>query len=70
MGLVDDNLRGGATECSAHKGSSVATTQLAAYINQRPTGRAIIFGGDTNLHTDVPAKRPEWAWGTRCGPTS
>jgi hypothetical protein len=95
LGVVNDNLRGGATDCSAHKGFSVATTQLApgvevdvynlhgeagnaepdrqasragyaqlaAYINQRSTGRAIIFGGDTNLHTDVPAKRPEWAWG-------
>ena len=97
LGVVNDSLRGGATDCAAHKGFSVATTQLAPgvevdvynlhgeagnaepdrqasragyarlaeYINQHSAGRAIIFGGDTNLHTDVPAKRPEWAWGTQ-----
>lgn len=97
LGVVNDSLRGGATDCAAHKGFSVATTelapgvevdvynlhgeagsaepdrlasragyiQLAEYINRHSAGRAIILGGDTNLHTDVPSDRPDWEWDTQ-----
>ena len=33
--------------------------QLAAYIEEHSAGRAVILGGDTNLHTEVDTNRPE-----------
>ena len=88
---LDDTIDGGASDCGALKGFSVATftladgvevdvynlhadagngagdiaarqanfDQLAAFIGQRSEGRAVIVGGDTNLHIDDD--RPERA---------
>lgn len=33
--------------------------QLAEYIKKNSQGRAVILGGDTNLHTEVDTRRPE-----------
>jgi hypothetical protein len=35
-------------------------TELADYINTHSAGRAVILGGDTNLHTDGPPSNAVW----------
>jgi hypothetical protein len=49
---------GGAAEDQAARAGNFA--QLAAYIESRSAGHAVIVGGDTNLHTDRPVDDDVW----------
>jgi hypothetical protein len=49
---------GGAAEDQAARAGNFA--QLAAYIDMHSAGRAVIVGGDMNLHTDRPVDGDVW----------
>jgi hypothetical protein len=41
--------------------SAADFVQLAAFVQQHSDGRAVILGGDTNLHTDRPEHDATWS---------
>lgn len=56
------NLHGEAGNTDEDQASSAAGfQQLAAFINERSAGRAVLLGGDTNLHDD-PGTPDEATW--------